>query len=374
MTIEFRRNPTRITKAEVSGASDDGATVHLTLRIGLRADQLETFAEGRYALSDLRVYAGLVAEWRARVEEERENWDAMIDRLTADHQAAVQEADESGTPRPRPPRELGMAFSEPPPPEQTKAQRMAPSLADQHLHVVAEYTDEMTHEVRQAVIDRGIKGTPKLVTEGGEAFLEARLNPTYLPMEDNELWSWLRMTGRELVITDVQMGIDEAAPTEHHPRTFAEHLLAAMLGGETAVTAGLVVLKRLRDRGESEATIIAEATALADDEARPEMLRTAAAAVLQWQRQGSNQSAVEAPAPARQIDITDYGAGEIDTRVTRCVYEHAKGCGVDSATYIATAAQLGVQLRNHLTRVPLDDEQRIADAIAAASSHAEASA
>lgn len=211
--MDIRNNIARVSKVEVTKAEEFGARVALHLQIELRTEQLSQFAEGKYAIADRAVYAELYEAWRKEYEEAEARWQDRTNRIMAEYNAACEQAEEDGRPRPKPP--AIRDFCGPAEPARIKTSRACNSLAGWFVDLRAELT-KADHSVVTVELGAKTKGKPKMVTEGELALLELRLDERNCERtaERDEVWEWLQLAGREFRVFGAQLTIDDVLDEE----------------------------------------------------------------------------------------------------------------------------------------------------------------
>lgn len=207
--MDIRNNIARVSKIEVTKAEEFGARLALHLQIELRTEQLSQFTEGRYGIADRAVYAELYEAWRKEYEEAEARWQDRTNRIMAEYNAACEQAEEDGRPRPKPP--AIRDFCGPAEPARIKTSRACNSLAGWFVDLRAELT-KADHSVVTVELGAKTKGKPKMVTEGELVLLELRLDERKCERtaERDEVWEWLQLAGQEFRVYGAQITLDEA--------------------------------------------------------------------------------------------------------------------------------------------------------------------
>jgi hypothetical protein len=206
--MDIRNNIARVSKIEVTKAEEFGARLALHLQIELRTEQLSQFTEGRYGIADRAVYAELYEAWRKEFEEAEARWQDRTNRIMAEYNAACEEAEEDGRPRPKPP--AIRDFCGPAEPVRIKTSRACNSLAGWFVDLRAELA-KADHSVVTVELGAKTKGKPKMVTEGELVLLELRLDERKCERtaERDEVWEWLQLAGQEFRVFGAQLTIDD---------------------------------------------------------------------------------------------------------------------------------------------------------------------
>lgn len=205
----FQKVPCTVAKLQCLGM--DGTNrfkVTATLHVDLPRHALRRIREGRYALADLAVYAGIMKEHERKVEQAHREADAAHAVALDCWRAEVDEAELQGRKPPKEPRRKDPKLPDTPP--EVEARRSVAFEAGDRVELFVNY-----HDVDEEgdVVERAVKvwatlrgGTGSMVVAGARVYLELNLQDMALESEELLRWAgWVKESQANLRLSTGQV-------------------------------------------------------------------------------------------------------------------------------------------------------------------------